>query len=103
VRVPPDTAARGIHVDGIALVTHAAPPAEHKAYVHRSGRTARGGADGVVVTMQTAAQAREVTSLMRKAGVTPRLAAAEPDSEVLREIAGPSAPRVTLLKPVTNL
>jgi superfamily II DNA/RNA helicase len=90
-------------VDGIDLVIHADPPAEHKAYVHRSGRTARGGADGVVVTIQTAAQAREVTSLMRKAGVTPRLTAADPGSEVLHEIAGPPAPRVTLLKPVTEL
>jgi superfamily II DNA/RNA helicase len=103
VMVATDIAARGIHVDGIDLVIHADPPAEHKAYVHRSGRTARGGADGVVVTVQTAAQAREVTSLMRKAGVTPRLAAANPGSEVLREIAGPPAPRVTLLKPVADL
>jgi superfamily II DNA/RNA helicase len=103
VMVATDIAARGIHVDGVDLVIHADPPAEHKAYVHRSGRTARGGADGVVVTIQTAAQAREVTSLMRKAGVTPRLAAAGPGSEVLREIAGPPAPRVTLLKPVADL
>ena len=53
VMVATDIAARGIHVDGIDLVIHADPPAEHKAYVHRSGRTARGGADGVVVTLQT--------------------------------------------------
>jgi superfamily II DNA/RNA helicase len=103
VMVATDIAARGIHVDGVDLVIHADPPAEHKAYVHRSGRTARGGADGVVVTMQTKAQAREVTQLMRKAGVTPQVATAEPDSEVLREIAGPPAPRVTLLKSVTEL
>jgi superfamily II DNA/RNA helicase len=103
VMVATDIAARGIHVDGIELVIHADPPAEHKAYVHRSGRTARGGADGVVVTMQTKGQAREVTQLMRKAGVTPQVATAEPDSAVLREIAGPPAPRVTPLKPVTEL
>jgi superfamily II DNA/RNA helicase len=103
VMVATDIAARGIHVDGIDLVIHADPPAEHKAYVHRSGRTARGGADGVVVTMQTAAQAREVRGLMRKAGVTPQVASADPDSEVLREIAGPPVPRVTLLKSVTEL
>jgi superfamily II DNA/RNA helicase len=103
VMVATDIAARGIHVDGIDLVIHADPPAEHKAYVHRSGRTARGGADGVVVTMQTAAQAREVRSLMRKAGVTPQVASADPDSEVVREIAGPPVPRVTLLESVTEL
>jgi superfamily II DNA/RNA helicase len=103
VMVATDIAARGIHVDGIDLVIHADPPAEHKAYVHRSGRTARGGADGVVVTMQTAAQAREVRNLMRKAGVTPQVASADPDSEVLREIAGPPVSRVTLLESVTEL
>src|SRR5215469_11795501 len=103
VMVATDSAARGIHVDGIDLVIHADPPAEHKAYVHRSGRTARGGADGVVVTMQTAAQAREVRNLMRKAGVTPQVATADPGSEVLRELAGPPAPSITLLKPAAGL
>ena len=76
VMVATDIAARGIHVDGIDLVIHADPPAEHKAYVHRSGRTARGGADGVVVTLQMRSQAREVTAMMRKAGITPHTAAA---------------------------
>jgi len=103
VMVATDIAARGIHVDGVDLVIHADPPAEHKAYVHRSGRTARGGADGVVVTMQTAAQAREVGALMRKAGVTPQVAEADPDSAVVREIAGPPAPRVTLLNKAADL
>jgi len=91
--VATDIAARGLHVDGIALVIHADPPAEHKAYVHRSGRTARGGAAGTVVTVQTAAQAAEVRTLMRKAGVTPRAAAAGPGSALLRSIAGPPARR----------
>jgi superfamily II DNA/RNA helicase len=103
VMVATDIAARGIHVDGVDLVIHADPPAEHKAYVHRSGRTARGGADGVVVTMQTAAQAREVHALMRKAGVTPQVAEADPDSAVVREIAGPPAPRVTMLNRAADL
>lgn len=91
--VATDIAARGLHVDGIALVIHADPPAEHKAYVHRSGRTARGGAAGTVVTVQTAAQAADVRALMRKAGVTPRSAAARPGSALLRSIAGPPARR----------
>ena len=91
--VATDIAARGIHVDGVDLVIHADPPAEHKAYVHRSGRTARGGAEGTVVTVQTAAQAAEVRTLMRKAGVSPRATVVDPGSAVLRSIAGPLAKR----------
>jgi superfamily II DNA/RNA helicase len=89
--VATDIAARGIHVDGIDLVVHADPPTEHKAYTHRSGRTARGGAEGTVVTVQTAAQVAEVRTLMRKAGVMPLAAVAGPGSAVLRSIAGPPA------------
>jgi superfamily II DNA/RNA helicase len=91
--VATDIAARGIHVDGIDLVIHADPPTEHKAYVHRSGRTARGGAEGTVVTVQTPAQATEVRTLMRKAGVSPQAAVVDPGSAVLRSIAGPPAKR----------
>ena len=104
VMVATDIAARGIHIDGIDLVVHADPPAEHKAYVHRSGRTARGGADGVVVTLQIKSQARDVTLMMRKAGITPHAAvAADADSAVLTEIAGPPAPRVTVGRKVAEL
>jgi superfamily II DNA/RNA helicase len=93
VLVATDVAARGIHVDGVDLVIHADPPAEHKAYTHRSGRTARGGASGTVITVQTKSQARDVSRLMREAGVRPTsVEAAEPGSRALREIAGPLAP-----------
>jgi superfamily II DNA/RNA helicase len=92
--VATDVAARGLHIDGISLVIHADPPTEHKAYVHRSGRTARGGAAGTVVTVQTAAQAAEVRTMMRQAGVTPHAATAGSDSAVLRSIAGPPATHV---------
>jgi superfamily II DNA/RNA helicase len=91
VLVATDIAARGIHVDGIGLVIHADCPAEHKAYVHRSGRTARAGADGVVVTVQTRAQAHEVRTLMRRAGVVPVAATVNPRSPLLRSIAGSPA------------
>jgi superfamily II DNA/RNA helicase len=67
--VATDIAARGIHVDDVGLVVHADPPTEHKAYLHRSGRTARAGATGTVVTLATDAQAGEVAALLRKAGV----------------------------------
>jgi superfamily II DNA/RNA helicase len=79
--VATDIAARGIHVDDIGLVVHADPPLEHKAYLHRSGRTARAGAAGTVVTLVTDAQARDVRTLTRKAGIsatTTRLDASHP-------------------------
>ena len=100
--VATDIAARGIHVDGIELVIHADPPAEHKAYTHRSGRTARGGAEGTVVTLQTAAQVSEVRTLMRKAGVSPQASTAGPGSAILRSIAGPPAKRSVRSAPAAH-
>lgn len=72
VIVATDVAARGIHVDGIGLVVHYDAPAEHKAYLHRSGRTARAGESGSVVTMTTPDALKDVMVLQRKAGVTAR-------------------------------
>ncbi|WP_278257781.1 C-terminal helicase domain-containing protein [Nocardioides convexus] len=69
--VATDIAARGIHVDDVALVVHADPPAEHKAYLHRSGRTARAGAAGTVITLMTSEQRSDVRALTRAAGITP--------------------------------
>lgn len=92
VMVATDIAARGIHVADIGLVIHADPPAEHKAYLHRSGRTARAGASGVVITLQTPAQANDVRALMRKANVIPLTATAHPGSPLLRSIAGEPGP-----------
>lgn len=69
--VATDIAARGIHVDDVSLVVHADPPAEHKAYLHRSGRTARAGAAGTVVTLMTSDQRRDVSDLTRAAGIKP--------------------------------
>ncbi|MGH3266246.1 MAG: DEAD/DEAH box helicase, partial [Trebonia sp.] len=72
VMVATDIAARGIHIDGIDLVVHADPPAEHKAYLHRSGRTARAGNAGTVVTLMTSEQVRDVQQLTRAAGIRPQ-------------------------------
>ncbi len=69
--VATDIAARGIHVDDVALVIHADPPVEHKAYLHRSGRTARAGAAGTVITLMTDDQVRDVRQLTRAAGIKP--------------------------------
>lgn len=69
--VATDIAARGIHVDDVALVIHADPPVEHKAYLHRSGRTARAGAAGTVITLMTDDQVGDVRQLVRQAGIAP--------------------------------
>jgi len=69
--VATDIAARGIHVDDVALVVHADPPIEHKAYLHRSGRTARAGNSGTVITVMLDEQANDVRTLTRKAGISP--------------------------------
>jgi superfamily II DNA/RNA helicase len=69
--VATDIAARGIHVDDVELVVHADPPVEHKAYLHRSGRTARAGKRGTVVTLMTDSQRGDVQALTRAAGVRP--------------------------------
>jgi superfamily II DNA/RNA helicase len=88
VLVATDIAARGIHVDGVSLVVHADPPVEHKAYLHRSGRTARAGNDGTVVTLMLDEQVSDVRQLTRKAGVKPTVTRCSGSSDpVLREIA----------------
>ncbi len=84
--VATDIAARGIHVDDVGLVLHADPPVEHKAYLHRSGRTARAGADGTVVTLMVDAQVRDVRDLTRKAGISPTITKVAPGHPVLQQI-----------------
>ncbi|MDH6238085.1 DEAD/DEAH box helicase [Cryobacterium sp. CG_9.6] len=69
VLVATDVAARGVHVDDIELVIHVDPPAEHKAYLHRSGRTARAGSAGDVVTVVLPEQKRDTDALLRKAAI----------------------------------
>jgi superfamily II DNA/RNA helicase len=86
-----DIAARGIHVDDVALVVHVDPPAEHKAYLHRSGRTARAGAEGAVVTVSTPDQAGEVRTLARQAGITPTVSVVRPGAPQIAELTGPAA------------
>lgn len=85
--VATDIAARGIHVDDVTLVVHADPPMEHKAYLHRSGRTARAGAEGTVVTLMLDAQVGDVRDLTRKAGIKPTITRAGHGHPVLTEIA----------------
>jgi superfamily II DNA/RNA helicase len=87
--VATDIAARGIHVDDVALVVHADPPVEHKAYLHRSGRTARAGNEGTVITLMTDEQVRDVRDLTRQAGIKP----------VTTKVNGPDHPVLVQLAP----
>jgi len=66
VLVATDVAARGIHIDGVDCVIHFDPPEDHKAYLHRSGRTARAGATGVVVSLLLWNQIVEAGVVMRR-------------------------------------
>ena len=86
--VATDIAARGIHVDDVALVIHADPPAEHKAYLHRSGRTARAGAAGTVITLMTDQQVSDVRALTRDAKIHPTTTRISgPDHAMLEQLA----------------
>ena len=82
VLVATDVAARGVHVDDIELVIHVDPPAEHKAYLHRSGRTARAGKEGEVVTIVLPTQRKDTAALLRKAeiNVAPQQVTADSDA-----------------------
>ena len=66
VLVATDVAARGIHVDDVDVVVQYDPPAEHKTYVHRSGRTARAGESGVVVTLSLWDEELDVKRIQRR-------------------------------------
>ncbi|QWF82143.1 DEAD/DEAH box helicase [Amycolatopsis sp. CA-230715] len=85
--VATDIAARGIHVDDVARVIHADPPVEHKAYLHRSGRTARAGAEGTVITLMTDAQIADVRDLTKKAGIKPNTTRVGPGHALLAQLA----------------
>ena len=81
--VATDVAARGIHVDGVASVIHYDPPEDHKAYVHRSGRTARAGAEGIVVSIVQPGQKNEFKKMQRLIGLDEPFTA--PEAEMLPE------------------
>ncbi|WP_430591957.1 DEAD/DEAH box helicase [Humidisolicoccus flavus] len=94
VLVATDVAARGVHVDDVGLVVHVDPPMEHKAYLHRSGRTARAGSAGDVATIMLPAQRKDTQALLRKAqiAVTPQSVTA--DAAPIVALVGQVAPRV---------
>jgi superfamily II DNA/RNA helicase len=90
--VATDVAARGIHVDGISLVVHVDPAQDHKDYLHRSGRTARAGESGTVVSIATTRQQKSVKGLTTRAGVNPSTVYVKPGSEDLMRVTGAQQP-----------
>ncbi len=88
VLVATDVAARGVHVDGVELVVHVDPPMEHKAYLHRSGRTARAGSEGDVVTVIIPGQKRDLQQLMRKADINVAIQTVTPTSPAVSALVG---------------
>ena len=94
VLVATDVAARGVHVDDVELVIHVDPPMEHKAYLHRSGRTARAGAEGSVVTIVMPGQEKDVKDLLRKAAITVTPVKVSATSPEVTALVGQVAPYV---------
>ena len=99
VLVATDIAARGIHVDDIELVVHVDPPAEHKAYLHRSGRTARAGSGGDVVTVILPEQRGDVRQLTRAAKITATPKPVNAGDATLTKLVGEQAAPVRYVAP----
>jgi superfamily II DNA/RNA helicase len=92
VLVATDVAARGIHVDDVGLVVQADPPAEHKDYLHRAGRTARAGGKGAVVTLLLPHQRRGMMRMAESAGVQAEPVRARPGDGLMTELTGGTKP-----------
>jgi superfamily II DNA/RNA helicase len=99
VLVATDVAARGIHVDDVDLVVHFDPPNDHKDYLHRSGRTARAGANGTVVSFVEPQQARDVARMHDLAAVQPDTARVHVGHPAVRAVAESGEPIVVTALP----
>ena len=87
VLVATNVAARGLHVDGVDVVVHYDPPSDHKTYLHRSGRTARAGEGGLVVTLVRYDEIPAVRALQKEAGVRQPIIKMFSNDERLRDLA----------------
>jgi superfamily II DNA/RNA helicase len=94
VLVATDVAARGIHVDDVDLVVHYDPPNDHKDYLHRSGRTARAGATGTVLSLVEPDQIRDVERIHVAASITPERARVTGDHPAVQLLATSGDPIV---------
>jgi len=92
VLVATDVAARGLHVDDLDLVVHFDPPVDHKTYLHRSGRTARAGASGTVISVVEPEQERAVAAIHAAATVRPSRATVFPGHHAVRRVATSGEP-----------
>jgi len=100
VMVATDVAARGVHIDDVELVVHVDPPTEHKAYLHRSGRTARAGSEGDVVTVVLPEQRRDVQDLLRKAAIKVEFQQVTAESAAVTSLVGDPVELVPYVAPV---
>ncbi|MCY4631626.1 MAG: DEAD/DEAH box helicase [bacterium] len=89
--VATDVAARGIHVDDVASVIHYDPPEDHKTYLHRSGRTARAGRGGLVVSLLQPDQMMDARRMQRRLGLDEAITL--PDAGGLPTESGPASER----------
>jgi superfamily II DNA/RNA helicase len=92
VLVATDVAARGLHIDDVDLVIHFDLPHDHKDYLHRSGRTARAGASGTVLTLADPDQVRALGRMHTAAGVTASVRETPPGDRGIRQLAASGTP-----------
>jgi len=102
VLVATDVAARGIHVDDVSLVLHYDPPADAKTYQHRSGRTARAGASGVVVSLLLPDQVGQAKRRFRQAKVDPRVDRIRPGDAPIAELVASGVPVEPVERPARD-
>jgi superfamily II DNA/RNA helicase len=98
VLVATDVAARGIHVDDVDLVVHYDPPADHKDYLHRSGRTARAGSTGTVLSLLLPEQGRDASRLFERVGIDVPLTAVAPGHDAVAALGRSGEPVVVRLE-----
>ncbi|MFD9390064.1 DEAD/DEAH box helicase [Streptomyces sp. NPDC060000] len=92
VLVATNVAARGLHIDDLDLVVNVDPPADHKDYLHRGGRTARAGESGSVVTLVTHSQRRDMARLLSDAGIRAQIIQVRSGEAELSRITGARTP-----------
>lgn len=102
VLVATDVAARGIHIDDVALVVQADPPDEYKTYLHRAGRTGRAGNDGRVVTVIAPARRKRTQQLLDRAEIDAPMIPVRPGDDLLDTLTVPPAPAATDAEPQTE-
>jgi superfamily II DNA/RNA helicase len=103
VMVATDVAARGLHIPDVDLVVHYDPPHDHKDYLHRSGRTARAGASGTVLSLVENSQRRKVARIHSDAGVTAETTAVIVGHPAVRAVAESGEPIVVVVPPPTPI